>query len=88
MGREFDRGAELANQVSSFKSSTGSVGTFLVPGIPNAVGFGTPGLGVGVNLAFADGSYFYLVGEAVPDTPANKQAVIGAAQKLYHRVHT
>lgn len=80
--------AELGNQVSSFRSSTGNVATFPVPGIPNAVGFGTPGLGVGVNLAFADGNYFYLVGEAVPNTRTNKQAVIVAAQKLYHRVHT
>ena len=84
--------AELANTLSMFKASNnGGVGvvTFRVAGIPGAIGFGGPKTqpGSGVNVAFTDGDYFYLVGEEA-NAPANRAAVIAAAQKLYHRVNS
>lgn len=39
-----------------------------------------------MNVAFTDGDYFYLVGEEA-NAPADRAAVIAAAQKLYHRVN-
>jgi hypothetical protein len=78
--------SELAGAVASDNGGSGVV-TFHVPGIPHVVGFGGVGADQGVNVAFADGNYYYyLVGEQA-STPANRAAVIASAQKLYHRVN-
>ena len=53
--------------------------------IPHSAGFGGAGSNSGVNVAFAKGDYYYLVGEQ-PSAPANRAAVIASAQKLYQRV--
>jgi hypothetical protein len=78
-------GSEFRNSVATFTAGPGQV-KFPVSGIPHAAGFGGTGPNAGVNVAFADGDYYYLVGEQ-PNAPANRAAVIRSAQKLYHRVH-
>lgn len=76
--------SELKSQTLTFEVAPGFQ-KFPAPGIPGALGFGF-GNG-GVNVAFADGDYYYVVGEAVPSTAANQAVVIASAAKLYHRVH-
>jgi hypothetical protein len=66
----------------------GAYAPFSVPGVPGAVGFSLGGAsGGGINIAFTDGDYYYLVGQegASPTAIANLNA---AAQHLYRRVHT
>jgi hypothetical protein len=68
-------------------SPGGSYAPFKVSGIPGAVGFSLGGAkGGGINIAFTEGAYYYLVGQVggSPQTIANLTA---AAQHLYHRVH-
>ncbi len=77
--------SEFAYNLANFTRGTGQL-KFSVPGIPHSGGFGGSGPNNGVNVAFADGDYYYLVGEQ-PSAPANRAAVIASAQKLYHRVH-
>jgi hypothetical protein len=77
--------SEFVHSVATFTAGPGRM-KFPVPGIPGAAGFGGSGPGQGVNVAFADGDYYYLVGEE-PNARANRAAVIASAQKLYHRVH-
>jgi hypothetical protein len=77
--------SELAHNLATFTAGAGQV-KFSVPGIPHSAGFGGSGANNGVNVAFADGDYYYLVGEE-PSSRANRAAVIASAQKLYHRVH-
>jgi hypothetical protein len=81
---------ELTTQVSETKATQTAADayhSFSVPQVPGAVGFtlGSPG-NSGVNIAFSDGSYFYLIGEAAGD-PSAKASLIATAQHLYHRVH-
>ena len=77
--------AELANTLATVNGGpTGQV-RFSVRTIPNSAGFGSPGSNHGVNVAFADGDYYYVVGEQ-PNAPANRAGVIASAQKLYDRV--
>jgi hypothetical protein len=62
---------------------------FAVPGIPGARGFAASGGEFsGINVAFAVGSYYYLVGAGwktgVPEPPT-RDALIGAARHLYQR---
>lgn len=76
--------SEFAGQVAAFKFSPG-VKQFPVSGIPASFGFGVSN--GGTNVVFADGDYYYVVGAAIPPTASNRSAVIGAAQKLYRRVH-
>lgn len=78
--------AEFAQNLATFTRG-GAQLKFPVPGIPHSGGFGGSGPNGGVNVAFADGDYYYLVGEE-PNARANRAAVIASAQKLYHRVHT
>lgn len=78
--------SELAHNLATFTAGAGEV-KFSVPGIPHATGFGGSGANSGVNVAFADGDYYYLVGEQ-PSAPANRAAVIRSAQKLYRRVQS
>jgi hypothetical protein len=64
---------------------------FAVTGIPGARGFGGSSNGfTGINVAFADGTYFYLIGAGWRNglsSPPTKAALIAAGQRLYHRVH-
>jgi hypothetical protein len=64
---------------------------FAVPRIPGARGFGgVNGANTGYNVAFADGTYYYLVGAGYPTgSPGapTQQDLIVAAQHLYARVH-
>jgi hypothetical protein len=82
--------AELGFEVSQSKNSTQPGATYAplkVSGIPGAVGFSLGGPnGGGINIAFTDGAYYYLVGQIV--TGATSIAnLTAAAQHLYHRVH-
>jgi hypothetical protein len=63
---------------------------FRVSAIPGAVGFGTAvGNAGGENIVFADGVFLYLVGNGWSGSAHNprRAALIGAATKLYMRVH-
>jgi hypothetical protein len=63
---------------------------FAVKGIPGAQGFGESGAsGTGYNVAFAKGSYYYIVGIGYPaGTPGapTREQLISAAQRLYSRL--
>jgi hypothetical protein len=74
---------------SQFKAPGATDGTyapFHVPGIPGAMGFSLGGSGGGINIAFSDGAYYYLVGR-IGGSPTTTASLIAAAQHLYHRVH-
>ena len=56
-------------------------------GIPGARGFGEPGA---INVAFADGPHYYLVGLAFPPGAsgvAGRGDVIAAAKRQFTRLH-
>jgi hypothetical protein len=63
---------------------------FAVPAIPGARGFGGSSSATsGINVAFAKGSYYYLVGAGWPAGTASvptRATVIAAALRLYDRV--
>ncbi|HTX32157.1 MAG TPA: hypothetical protein VMD09_12285 [Solirubrobacteraceae bacterium] len=77
---------ELANSLATFDGGPGSRVNFSVPGVPHSGGWAGEGSDSGINVAFAAGDYYYLVGEEA-NAPANRAGVIAAAQKLYHRVN-
>lgn len=85
--------AELTNQAREFKRTVPrrAYSSFQVTGIPGALGFGASGGGdTGINVAFADGSYYYLVGAGWHTgnaSPTSRAALIAAATNLYRRVH-
>lgn len=83
--------AEIAAESGPLPGA-GTYGTFTVPGIPGARGFSfLQGGSGGINIAFAKGPYFYLVGQETPGQESVKAATAGlvaAAQHLYHRVST
>jgi hypothetical protein len=64
---------------------------FTVAGIPGARGFdSSDGRSSGHNIAFAAGSYYYLVGVGWPTVlphPPSRARLVTAAQRLYKRVH-
>jgi hypothetical protein len=61
--------------------------TFAVRGIPGARSFGSGTSTTDANVAFAVGSYYYLVGFSAPSGSAPTRAqLITAAQRLYRRV--
>jgi hypothetical protein len=69
------------------KSDTGGgFKSFSVHGIPGAQGL-TDAANQGVNIAFSDGPYYYLVGEAGGGA-AKIAALNAAALHLYNRVHS
>jgi hypothetical protein len=78
--------AALAFYVQLLKShSPGAVDFFPVHGIPGAQGIAYAH-GAAVNIAFSNGSYYYLVGEAAGG--ATRTATLNtAARHLYHRLH-
>jgi hypothetical protein len=79
---------EVANTLRLFKATTASsYKSFPVTGIPGAVGLGQTGQQGGVNVAFASGDYFYLVGAQLPAAASSEAKVIAAAKRLYGRVH-
>jgi hypothetical protein len=78
---------ELANVVRGLVRS--GVARFAVPGVPGAAGFAAPG--TAFDIAFADGSYCYLIGAqafraGTPGGPT-RAALVVASQRLYRRVH-
>ena len=78
--------SELANELSTFKATAPGYQPFPVAGIPGARGYAAEG--PGLNLAFASGDYYYLVGEFVPAVSASSEAtLIAAAKRLYRGVH-
>jgi hypothetical protein len=82
--------AELAAEVRDEKAQGQAAETFRVSAIPGAVGFGGSfGNSGGENIVFADGSFFYLVGNGWSGSTHNprRAALIEAATKLYKRVH-
>jgi hypothetical protein len=95
--------AEQTHLVEASSDPTTTVRSFAVPGIPGADGWDASAVGSdGVNVAFSDGRFTYVVaagvayepGSAVhvpttdttPDPPS-RASVIRAARKLYARVH-
>jgi hypothetical protein len=80
--------SELARGLKLFKASTANFyKPFRVAGIPGALGFAETGQPNGVNVAFASGGYYYLVGAQVPATASSEATLIAAAKRLYQRVH-
>jgi hypothetical protein len=63
---------------------------FIVGGIPGARGFdASSAQSSGHNIAFAIGSYYYLVGVGWPtglENPPSRAQLLAAAQRLYKRV--
>jgi hypothetical protein len=79
--------SELANEVKVFKAQAAGYKAFPVTGIPGALGLAATGAR-GVNVAFASGDYYYLVGAFVSAVNASSEAtMITAAKRLYRRVH-
>jgi hypothetical protein len=79
--------AALAFEVALIKAGdAGNFKAFSVNGIPGAVGLGDVN-NSGVNIAFSDGPYYYLVGE-LGGGPTTIAALNSAAVHLYHRVHS
>jgi hypothetical protein len=82
--------AELAAEVREEEAQGQALEMFRVSAIPGAVGFGASvGNAGGENIVFADGSFLYLVGNGWSGSAHNPRrvALIGAATKLYKRVH-
>jgi hypothetical protein len=78
--------SELSNELKLFQTITPGYEPFPVAGIPGAHGYAASG--PGLNIAFASGDYYYLVGEFVPSVSASSKAtLIAAAQRLYRGVH-
>jgi hypothetical protein len=78
--------SELANEHKLFKATVPGYEPFAVPGIPGSFGYAAQG--PGLNVAFASGDYYYLVGEFVSVVSATSEATItAAAQRLYRGVH-
>jgi hypothetical protein len=80
-------GSELASVVDGLVGP--GVARFAVPGVPGANGFAAPA--AWFNVAFANGSYCYLIGAqafraGTPGGPT-RAALIVASQRLYRRVH-
>lgn len=66
--------------------ASGPYAPFKVTGIPHAVGFSIGPIAAGINIAFSDGAYYYLVGQEAGSTAAIAN-LNTAARHLYHRVH-
>jgi hypothetical protein len=80
----------LAFYVAEFKapaaaSFAGAYAPLKVSGIPGAVGYSLGGAAGGINIAFSDGAYYYLVGRD-GDNPKAIASLIAAAQHLYHQL--
>lgn len=81
--------SELANEVKVFKANVaGAYKAFPVAGIPGALGLAETAQPPGVNVAFASGYYYYLVGAQVSATASSEATIITAATLLYRRMHS
>jgi hypothetical protein len=58
---------------------------FSLPGVPVSGGWAGEGPGNGVNIVFAVGDYYYLVGEQA-NGAANRAGLIQTAERPYRRV--
>lgn len=77
---------ELGNEFKTLKATVPGYDPFAVPGIPGAFGYAAEG--PGLNIGFASGDYYYLVGEFVSTVSASSKAMLtAAANRLYRRVH-
>jgi len=68
----------------------GAFTPFVVPGIPGAHGWAESSQGGAINIAFADGPYYYIVGagwQPGQPQPPTQSTMIAATQRLYSRVH-
>ena len=72
-------------QKPSVQASDGRYASFKVAGVPGAVGFSVGGAGGGINIAFAQGDYYYLVGRE-GGSRADIDGLKGAAVGLYRQV--
>lgn len=95
-------GLSLVEQFSSSQSAKAELADatnraglsvkFPVSGIPGAIGFeSTGGTGGGRNVAFADGRYYYLVGDGWNSSSKDavpRDKLIAAALTLYRKVHS
>lgn len=78
--------SELANQLKLFRTIAPGYQSFPVPGIPGAHGYAASG--PALNIAFASGPYYYLVGEFVSAVNTRSEAtLIAAAKHLYQSAH-
>lgn len=77
--------SEVANSLAMFDGGPANRMNFSVPGVPHSGGWAGNGSDAGINVVFAAGDYYYLIGEQA-NGPANRAGVIAAAQKLYYRV--
>jgi hypothetical protein len=78
----------LSFYVSRLKAPGSAAGTYVpfrVPGIPGAMGFSLGGASGGINVAFAQGDYYYLVGTGGGGPPAIAE-LNAATRRLYHQV--
>lgn len=78
----------LAFYVSRLKAPGSTAGTYVpfrVPGTPGAMSFSLGGVSGGINVAFAQGDYYYLVGTGGGGPPAIAE-LNAAARRLYHQV--
>lgn len=82
--------SEFAHELAIFEGQAGTAFVpFQVSAVPGAAGFGESGpSGGGINVAWADGDYYYLVGQTVSSiTKSTESKLTAAALHLYHRTH-
>jgi len=81
--------SELTDDVQEVKGVGGTFGTFPVSGIPGAVGYSLSSpQGAGINVTWADGPYYYLVGETISTLQKSSEDTLSiAALHLYRRTH-
>jgi hypothetical protein len=81
--------AEVAGDIREVKGLGGTFGTFPVRGIPGAIGYSLSSpQGAGINITWAVGPYYYLVGETLSSLQkASENTLSVAALHLYRRTH-
>lgn len=81
--------SEVTGDIQHVKSQGGTYATFPVSGIPGAIGFSlSSSQGDGINITWAAGPYFYLVGETISSLDkSSEEALNAAARHLYQRLH-
>jgi hypothetical protein len=89
----FKSASGATEEVASEASTAGAHGAAVLPlaTIPGAKGFGNAsGESIGINVAFPNGPYYYLVGVGYPKGTPNAPSIVAltaAAKRLYARVH-
>jgi hypothetical protein len=82
--------SELMGDIQGVKTQGGGkFATFPVSGIPGAVGFSVSSpQGDGINITWADGPYYYLVGETLSSLQKSSEDTLNAAARsLYQHTH-